>query len=263
MIRNVKLHINGSKDSIESAKLAKRKLESNYFNVTDENYDLAMAIGGDGTFLKMVRDEDFNPNIYYVGVNAGHLGFLQEAKIEDLDELLDEIKNEKYKVSNTDVQETLVKHVDGETLLYSLNDIVISDVMHSKTFKADVYRHDGFLEVFAGTAIILATSLGSTGYSKAAGGCLVSSDFSTIQFTPLAPNDSSAYRSLSNSVIESDKGYFKILPYNTNITVCYDCEEANFKEADTIVSRISDKKIKRLCFSHYSYAQRINEKFLK
>ena len=263
MIRNVKLHINGSKDSIEYAKLVKRKLESNFFNVVDEDYDLAMAIGGDGTFLKMVRDEDFNPEIYYVGVNAGHLGFLQEAKIEDIDKLIDEIKNEKYKVSNTDVQETLIKHVDGDTLLYSLNDVVISDAMHSKTFKADVYMHDGLLEIFAGTAIILATSLGSTAYSKSSGGCLVSPNFSTLQFTSVAANDSSAYRSLSNSVLESDKGYFKILPYNKNITVCFDCEEANFKEADTIISRISDKKIKRLCFSHYSYAQRINEKFLQ
>ena len=263
MIRNVRLHINGTKDSIESAKLVKRKLESNYFNVVDENYDLAMAIGGDGTFLKMVRDEDFNENIYYVGVNAGHLGFLQEARIDEIDKLIDEIKNEKYRVLDTDVQETLIKHADGETLLYSLNDVAISDTMHSKTFKADIYMHDGFLEMFAGTAIVLSTSLGSTAYSKSAGGCLVSPDFSTLQFSSVASNDSSAYRSLSNSILESDKGYFKILPYNNSIVVCYDCEEANFREAEVIISRISDKKIKRLCFSHYSYAQRINEKFLQ
>lgn len=263
MIRNVRLHINETTDSIEYAKLVKRKLEMNYFNVVDENYDLAMAIGGDGTFLKMVRNEDFNEDIYYVGINAGHLGFLQEATINDIDKLIDEIKNEKYKVSNIDVQETLVKHADGETLLYSINDVVISDVKHSKTFKADVYMHDGLLEVFAGTAIVFATSLGSTGYSKAAGGCIVSPEFSTLQFTSVASNDSSAYRSLSNSVLVTDKGYFKVLPYNSNITVCYDSEESSFKDANEIISRIGDKKIKRLCFSHYSYAQRINEKFLK
>ena len=263
MIKNVKLHINETKDSIEYAELVKRKLENNSFNVVDENYDLAMAIGGDGTFLKMVRDEKFNGDIYYVGVNAGHLGFLQEAKIEDIDKLIDEIQKGKYKVLDTDIQETIIKQADRETILYSINDAVISDVKHGKALKADVYRHDGFLETFFGTAIILTTSLGSTSYNKSEGGCIVPPEFSTIQFTPMAPIDSSAYRTLSNSVLETDRGYFKVVPYNENITVCYDCEEDNFQNVDSIVSRISDKKIKRLCFNNYSYTERLNEKFLQ
>ena len=63
--------------------------------------------------------------------------------------------------------------------------------------------------------------------------------------------------------LPSDKGYFEIVPYNDDIIVCYDCEEDKFKNVVDIVSRISDKKIKRLCFGNYSYAQRINEKFLQ
>ena len=31
--------------------------------VVDDNYDLSIAIGGDGTFLHSVRENNFNPNI--------------------------------------------------------------------------------------------------------------------------------------------------------------------------------------------------------
>lgn len=263
MIKNVKLYVNESEKALSSAKTVREKFESNNFNIVDENYDLVVAVGGDGTFLGMVREENFNSDVYYIGVNAGHLGFLQEAKVEDMDKLIDEIQKGKYKVLDTDILETVIKHADGETKLYSINDAVISDVRHSKALKATVYRHDGLIETFFGTAIILCTSLGSTSYSKSEGGCLVPPELSTIQFTPVAPIDSSAFRTLSNSNIETDKGYFEIVPYNDDIIVCYDCEEDKFKNVVDIVSRISDKKIKRLCFGNYSYAQRINEKFLQ
>ena len=206
MIRNIKLYINSTNEALELAKLVKKKFKSNYFNITDVDYDLVVAIGGDGTFLKMVRDEKFNSDIYYVGVNAGHLGFLQEVKIEDIDKLIKEIQEEKYNVFNTDIQETLIKNIDGDFLLYSLNDIIIRDVMHSKTLKADVYRHDGFLENFSGSAILFSTSLESSAYNKSVGGFLISPEFSILQFSPVAPNFSCISRLLSNSVLESDKG---------------------------------------------------------
>ena len=58
--------------------------------------------------------------------------------------LIDEIQKGKYKVLDTDIQETIIKQADRETILYSINDAVISDVKHGKALKADVYRHDGF-----------------------------------------------------------------------------------------------------------------------
>ena len=268
MIKNVKLYVNGSTRSLKGAEIVRKKFESNNFNIVDKNYDLVVAIGGDGTFLGMVRDENFSDKVLYTGVNAGHLGFLQEAKLDDednkdIDRLIDEIVKEEYKVLDTDILETVVEEVYDKTILYSINDAVVSDVRHSKALKAAVYRSDGFLETFFGTALILSTSLGSTSYSKSAGGCLVPPELSTVQLTPVGPIDSSSFRTLSNSNIETAEGYFKIRPYNRDIIVCYDCEEKKFMNVQSIVSRISDKKIKRLCFNNYSYAQRLNEKFLQ
>ena len=43
--------------------------------------DLAIAVGGDGSFLQMVRKCDFDEKIKYIGVHTGTLGFSQEEDI--------------------------------------------------------------------------------------------------------------------------------------------------------------------------------------
>ena len=89
MIKNIRLFDSGTEDAIVRAKLVKRKLISNGFNVVeDDNFELAVAIGGDGSFIRMVKNNSFNENIYYVGVNAGHLGYLKKLKMKILINLL-------------------------------------------------------------------------------------------------------------------------------------------------------------------------------
>ena len=51
----------------------------------DSDIDLVISVGGDGSFLRMVKDNNFNSDIYYIGVNSGTLGFLQEIDIKDTD----------------------------------------------------------------------------------------------------------------------------------------------------------------------------------
>ena len=100
MIRNIKLFVNNKDQSIQLAKVVREKFSNNGFKVLDNiddkgKYDLAVAIGGDGTFLSMVKDNKFNSNVYYVGINTGHLGFLQEVKINEIDKLIQELKEKK------------------------------------------------------------------------------------------------------------------------------------------------------------------------
>ena len=49
------------------------------------------AIGGDGSFLRMIKSSNFNSKPLYVGINSGTLGFLQEVKVDELDEFIEEI----------------------------------------------------------------------------------------------------------------------------------------------------------------------------
>ena len=127
MIKNIKLFINKNDKSIETAKLIKERLTYNGFIVDDKKYDLGIAVGGDGSFLRMVKQNNFNSVIYYIGINSGTLGFMQEVKVEEIDEFIDELKNNKYKVEEIGIQETVVKAKDSLSRFYSLNEIVIRD----------------------------------------------------------------------------------------------------------------------------------------
>ena len=63
-----------------AATVAKCFVEQGYV-IDDEDYDLAVAVGGDGTFLSMVESCNFDEDVIYVGINVGTLGFLQEIKM--------------------------------------------------------------------------------------------------------------------------------------------------------------------------------------
>ena len=42
----------------------------------------------------MVRQNNFNSDLHYVGINTGHLGFLQDVKIDEVDEFIDDLMSE-------------------------------------------------------------------------------------------------------------------------------------------------------------------------
>ena len=117
----------------------------------------------------MIKVSNFDSTPYYVGINTGHLGFLQEVKKEELDKLVKEIKRKKYKVSNIDIQETLI---NGKDKYQSLNEMVIRDG-DLNVLKTDIYINDDFLEEFTGDGILIATSIGSTAYNISYGGSIV------------------------------------------------------------------------------------------
>ena len=80
MIRNIKLFVNNNDESLEVSKLVKGKFLLSGFNISNDSFDLGIAIGGDGSFLRMVRSTNFDSNPYYIGINTGTLGFMQEVR---------------------------------------------------------------------------------------------------------------------------------------------------------------------------------------
>ena len=91
----VKIFYNNNEKSIEVYEKLAKKLENNGFILDNDNYDYAIAIGGDGAFLRMVRATNFNSDTLFLGVNTGTLGFAQDISVENIDELVDELKNNK------------------------------------------------------------------------------------------------------------------------------------------------------------------------
>lgn len=263
MIKNIKIFPNNNSRSIKLAKLIKEQFLRNGFNVVNDNYELGIAVGGDGSFLRMVKDNNFNSDIYYIGVNSGHLGFLQELKESDINLFIHELINNKYKVEEIGIQETVVNHDRETSHFYSLNDIVVRS-QDLKIVKLNISFDKDYLETFAGDGVLIATSTGSTAYNTSLGGSIVYNTFKSLQITPIAPMSSSSYRSLISSVIIPDKMVIKIEPVNNNnLIIQIDGENKIYNNTESIETKIDKKQIKCMRLSHYNFPQKINDKLLK
>lgn len=263
MIKGVRIFANEDNESLDMEKYITKLLISNGISIVDDNYDLAIAIGGDGSFLRMVRTTNFDSKPFYVGINSGTLGFLQESRKDEIDKLIDEIINEKYRVDEIGIQETNIHYDSKDIKFYSLNEIIVRDE-NLKVLRGDIFIENDLLESFNGDGILVATSVGSTAHNLSYGGSIVYTSFSTLQITPIAPINSSVYHTLTNPVIiPSDKKIIiKPQTKTNNVMVIIDGIKHEYNNVDSIITNIKDKKIRCLRFSHYNFPQKINEKLL-
>lgn len=262
-IKKFRLFVNDNDKSREVADIVSNKLCEAGFKNVKKDYDLAIAIGGDGSFLRMVKATNFNSNVLYIGINAGTLGFAQEVSIEEIDKFVDELKNNKFKVDNIGVQETKVITDDSDSYFFSLNEIVIRQ-KELNTVVLDVKIDDVFLETAVGDGLLISTSFGSTAYNLSFGGSIVYNTFHTLQITPIAPLNNKSYRSLLNSVILPENKVISLLPQrNRDLLITIDGENKYYENVIKVETVVDKKRINCLRRKGYNFVEKINEKFLK
>lgn len=262
MKNNVKIFYNNNDKSINTFNEVKDKLIKNGFNIVENDYNIAIAIGGDGSFLRMVKETNFKSNVLYLGINTGTLGFAQEIHVNELDELIENLKTGNYKVNEFGVQETNLYSNNENSKFYSLNDIVIRD-MDLNTLKLDIFIDDALLEHFAGDGILVSTSFGSTAYNLSFGGSIIYNTFHALELTPVAPLNNKTYRTLTNSLVLPQNKNIEIVPVsNKNLIVTVDGENKYYQNVDKIDTILSDKTI--MCYQNidYNFVKKINDKFL-
>lgn len=261
-IQNVRLFVNNTEKAKLTASIVKEALLNAGFKIVDENFDLAIAIGGDGSFLRMVKATNFDSNIYYVGIDAGTLGFLQEVKLEKLPDFIETLSNNSFDVTEIGIQETRICTKEEEQFFYSLNEIVIRDAsLNTSRFQVKI---DGkLLENYAGDGMLIATSVGSTAYNLSFGGSILFEDFHALQLTPIAPLNSKVYRSLTNSVIIPENKLITIVPKDgcDQLLITVDGENYFFVGVSKVETVVNSKKIHCLRFST-KFVEKVHDKFL-
>ena len=263
MIKRIKLFVNDNERSKNAAIIVGNVLKKKGFILDDINFDLGIAIGGDGSFLRMIKNSNFNSDKYYIGINSGTLGFLQEIKINDINNFVRELAQGKYKVEEIGIQETTIYYNNSSSKFYSLNEIIVRD-KDLKVVKLNIKIDGDLLEKYIGDGILIATSTGSTAQNLSYGGSIVFNPFTSLQITPMAPINSKTYKSLVNSVIVPNKLLINLIPENikNNLVLTIDGENNYYENVTNIETKIDDKKIKCLRLSHYNFPEKINEKIL-
>lgn len=154
-----------------------------------ETLDFAIVIGGDGTLLRAAKVLVKNSEIDIIAINAGSLGFLTEISIEDG---LDSI--ERYLMGDYRVKSRRMLEVKLKDKIYdALNEVVISKggVM-TKLLRIGVYSDEEYMNTYRADGLIISTPTGSTAYSMAAGGPIVTPGLKALVITPIAAHNLTA-----------------------------------------------------------------------
>ena len=158
---------------------------------------LLLALGGDGTVLRVARETAGTP-VPLLGVNLGTLGFLTASPAQDLEETLDAVWSGQCLVE----ARTLIQaeyECDGKcTRELALNDFVISHGAVPRLIELEVWVDNELLTRYRGDGLIVSSPTGSTAYSLAAGGAVVSPNADVFALTPIC-----AHTLSSRSVILS------------------------------------------------------------
>jgi NAD+ kinase len=182
--------------------------------------DLIVTVGGDGTFLRGARIA-MRDNAAILGVNAGTLGFLTEVEPDGLCEALDQYHAGRYEIEERltltmrssrplevppdlmgllragrgpllpppPTKTTLDDAAWGVPLdLNALNDVVFEKLARDRQAGLGLYLDGRLFASYSTDALVVGTSTGSTAYSFAAGGPVLSPRVEGLVVTPVAPH---------------------------------------------------------------------------
>jgi NAD+ kinase len=145
--------------------------------------DVIVALGGDGTTLAALRT-GAAAGKPVMGVACGSLGALTAVTAGDLADALDRLAVGDWTPRSLPA---LAVDSDGADTLTGLNDLVV--VRHGAGQVSAEVRVDGELFIrFAGDGLVIATPLGSSAYTLAAGGPVLAPGGTGIVLTPLSPH---------------------------------------------------------------------------
>ncbi len=166
--------------------------------------DVVVVMGGDGTILDAAHR--LGPtDVAVAGVNLGHLGFLTSCKDTEMELLVSALASGSYLVVPRMLLKATIKPVDGEpSEHFAVNEITLTRGQTGRIVAMDAFIDGDLLNHYRADGLIVATPTGSTAYSLAAGGPLLSPKAKNIVITPICPH-SLSNRSLvltDSSVVE-------------------------------------------------------------
>jgi len=139
-------------------------------DTSDGPIEIVLAIGGDGTLLRAA--EHARPlSAPVLGINLGRVGFLTEVDLDQMDEALDSVIDQRYRVSSRMTVEVTVEH-EGALVAagWALNEISVEKGTRERILDVVVEVDGHGVSAYGCDGVLCATPTGSTAYTFSAGG---------------------------------------------------------------------------------------------
>ena len=216
--------------------------------------DLAVSIGGDGTFLRTamwVAGRD----IPIVGVNTGHLGYLSAIPVGRLTSLLQMIEDGAFRAEHR----SLLQVVEPQLKIwpYALNEVAVTKCDRSSMIVARTLVDGSSLADYKADGLIVATPTGSTAYNLSVGGPIVQPAAPVMVLSPIAAHSLSM-----RPLVISDE---------SEISITVNCRKSHFRlsldgrsvlldEGTTVVMRRAPFVITALQLAEHDFASTLRDK---
>lgn len=198
----------GCKVIVETATAVNTSLadfEASSINSIGQQAQLAIVVGGDGTFLGAARD--LAPfDVPLLGINHGGLGFITDIALGHAEQAVAHILAGRYSSESRMLLEGSVWR-DNEQLYgaMALNDVVLNRAGRGGMIELQVKLDGIFMYRLRADGLIIATPTGSTAYALSASGPLVHPAMNAIILVPVAP------QTLSNRpIVLPDSGVLQL-----------------------------------------------------
>lgn len=243
----------------------------------DEDTECIIIIGGDGTLIQAARDLA-DIDIPIVGVNIGHLGYLTEIEPNSIEELLNKIFVDEYKIESKIMlngavyrkkkgnKEDDIEYIDisNREKIYediALNDIIIGRYGNLQVIDFKIYVNDEYLNLYSADGVIISTPTGSTAYNLSAGGPILEPGANIMVITPIC---SHTIGSRSIVLSADSKIKIEICPNRhseENTKVYFDGNSSDFLETGDIVKiSKSDLCTKLMKLNQMSFVELLHKK---
>ncbi|RKY29849.1 MAG: hypothetical protein DRP67_05780 [Candidatus Omnitrophota bacterium] len=220
----------------------------------DENTDLLITLGGDGTLLKGFHLVKIDRTLIF-GVKFGKIGFMTN-KVSDIKESLKDIFDGNFVLSERMVIGGKVVS-DGKVLYddFSLNEIVIFRKGIRIIGIRGLFDGDEFLKIRA-DGIIISTPTGSTAHNLSSGGPILFPEIEAIVVSLVCP-----YTLSSRSIVlpADRKIYFEI---DGEGEIIFDGQRKFDINSNCIVEISKSERKARLVFTeNVKFFERLRERF--
>jgi NAD+ kinase len=232
-----------------------KEMVDKHFILDEKNPDVVIALGGEGTVFRAVKEY---PNSSIFPLRKSSFGALSQSDESNALKALNRIKKGKYIIER--IMRLEVKHKGFK--IWGINDIsVCRDDESANRFRIFLNGKDIYHDMLIGDGVLCATPYGSTGYNWTAGGSILRAGEKNFVLTPIC----SAYfnrriliknRNAMKKVVGS-----KIIPNNKEIAINFFRDIKNkivpdgrieerryvsFKSGEKIIIRVSEETSKFL-----------------
>lgn len=170
-------------DVLPEQTIAKKlSLNGHSFSQLNEECDIIVTIGGDGTIIRALSEVE-KP---LFTINSGGMGFLSEVESKFALQGLKKVIDKEY---NVEERAKLQVEIEGkqDSIPDVVNEVTLQTARVAKIMYFHIFVEEELLETMGADGVIVATPTGSTSYALSVGGPIMDPTVEAMIIAPLAP----------------------------------------------------------------------------